>query len=326
MNRYSKSQSNPTNPIKFGTRDFEYLLRSLYQQIERGDVVSIDLSPYDELDLGALANLLVLAIALRSGSLGTVHPPIDILLPNNPKAARMLFKCGFFRFACQPDLRDLFLNVNELQREEGTPTSDNVLLIDEHGFPSMPFNLIVRPWGEERFRFAFDTQKFCWNLQETFRSALQNVLGIPAEEARAFWIPSIELIENIYKHSKASGFGAIRCTKENVVICYADTGIGIMQSLDKIGREIATRKGKDWSEQAAITLAFEDGLTSLPGESGGKGLPLTKFYTLRNSGTLQLRSGSTKVLFSSKAPQFAAVNYLPGTQIRIEIPKRRTKS
>src|SRR5262249_22067787 len=156
----------------------------------------------------------------------------------------------------------LFVNSNELERTHGVKQKkQQIFHLNTGGLPYMPFSRIVEPWGSShKFRFKYDTQEFSNLFFQTFFDALKR-MGWPEETAAAFWQPNYELIENIYLHSKSWGVGAIQCTNESLVLCYADIGIGVMTALEKRGRKKADEDGLVWNEETAIKLAFERGVT-----------------------------------------------------------------
>lgn len=320
----------------FSTGAFERILYRLVSDLQAGRLPTIDLSPYSFLDLGALSYLLALGFAAREGKLikNLEIPPIPIILPQNRIVKKFLFKTEFFGFAA---LNEVFVGANDLSRQEEAANRANtigrkppILIDDGERYPYMPFHRIVHKSHKEGSIEYFENEcrGFVNDIITTFSEALIEHLGFSREMTEGFWEPNKEIFQNIYMHSKSWGFGAIQCLADRVIICYADIGVGVRETLEPFKEEILTKLSycRSWNDGTAIIAAFEKNLTCLPGKSPGNGLHLLKSYVISNSATMEYRSGKAKVILSPRSRiKGSFVEYIPGVQIRISIPvpKRR---
>lgn len=105
-----------------------------------------------------------------------------------------------------------------------------------------------------------------------------------------------ELLTNGFDHSH-SKTGCYVCAqwyphKQDIRMCVADGGIGILDSLNRSGKY-----GKFTRHDDAIKKAVEEGVTTRVHKKGGIGLTFVRKYTIRTGGLLTIISGDAKVNF-----------------------------
>lgn len=302
------------------TRRLESQLPRWIEDLRSGTTPEIDLTEYEDLDLGALALLLAFSSSARGGWFeGGSCGPLDLLLPEDPDARAFLGTSGFFSLAKTDDLFKKLDYLSSLY-----PTQEGRQR-DPWSFPRMEFRRLVEPSAPlfaTKESFQEECGKFVSYLQDTYRDALTSHLGYPVHIADEFWRPNKEVFENIHLHSRSWGFGAIQGRRDSVVMAYSDLGIGVRGSLSKVGSSMAEAEGKRWNDDTAVELAFRDGFTSLPGVSQGYGLYRTRKFVRDRGGELEFRSGMAKLVFTNKQKQsIIRVVELPGVSVRIELPR-----
>jgi hypothetical protein len=292
-------------------------------RLHAGETPQLDLNDFDLLDIGALTNLIGFCAAVKAGRLTAPYSSglIPVNLPENSHARDYLFQTGFFFFAAfAGGLGEIVARANELALQE---KEINLRRRVDKKYPYMPFQLVIRAAKGRTSDADFYSacENFLVGLTSKFFTALEGHLGFSEEKAKTFWQPNKEIVENIYKHSGSWGVGAIQCFEERVLICYADIGNGIRKTLDPYEDELVKKLGEPWSDCTAIKAAFTEGITSLPGKSRGVGLHDVRTYVNECGGTIECRSGRGKVVFDSKSkPHGYEVDYIPGVQVRIELP------
>lgn len=304
------------------TERCEKLIHGARLNWQAGENPRLNLSNFNRLDLGALMNLVGFCAAAKAGRLDATRLPVafPMDLPDDTRARAYLFQTRFFKFAeFAGGLGQIIEGAIELAKEE---ERQNAGRFGGLRYPFMPFQLVVRSMeGCTQLDFEMDCGRFLEQLNDKFNFALTTHLGFPVREAEDFWLPNKEIIENIFKHSKSWGAGAIQCFRDSVLICYGDIGIGIQTTLEPYRDKIVEVLRREWSDCTAIQAAFTRGITSLPGKSRGVGLDDVKAYVRKCNGAIECRSGSGKVVFygNGGARDFA-VDYIPGVQFRIWLP------
>lgn len=117
----------------------------------------------------------------------------------------------------------------------------------------------------------------------------------------------LEVIKNIYDHSKSWGIGAIHAKNNHVEIVYQDIGIGIAKSM----RE--NSKFSNLNEKEAILQAFKDGESS-KGENGnnmGRGFTIIRDFVKERDGYLSISTGQYNIVND----KFKQINKFQGTQL-----------
>jgi hypothetical protein len=304
----------------------ENMIRRMTEDLKKGVIPTVDFGSISHFDLGALAYLVSFVFAARQGMLISSRsiPPLSMILPQDPMARDFLFKIGLFNF---------------IHRNQGTGDEiirGSILLARtendvnrarkwDNRFPYMPFCPVVKRRAEYSSLSAFELncRQFLEGLRKTFYIALVQHLEFDEEKADDFWVPNKELVENIFMHSDSWGLGAIQCLKDSVVICYADIGRGMLESLEKRKEEILNELSGIWNDELAIRGAFIRGMTSVAGESRGTGLNEMQKYVFDCHGNFECRSGAAKVLFFSETnTKGFTVERVPGVQIRIWLPAK----
>ena len=305
----------------FSTKVCEACLIEYCKALKCKEVPIIDLSNYLFFDIGALTYLLAFCSAVKEGKVFTgFTPSFPIVLPIDKEAKQFIFKTKIFTFS---SLNEVFVQSNEFSMFENDNSFNNF-------YPYFPFYRIVfrdNVFNKDEY-FENDCQSFVNKIVDVFFDALIKTLGFKNDMADNFWEPNKEIFENIYKHSNSWGFSIIQCFKREIIICYADIGVGVRQTLDSFKVDILKKLPycREWNDGTAILGSFLPRYTRLPGKSRGLGLYFLENYINTHLGCMEYRSGNAKVVFTPKPGKDQMhhkgffVEYIPGVQIIIRIP------
>ncbi|WP_417559120.1 hypothetical protein [Mesoflavibacter zeaxanthinifaciens] len=117
----------------------------------------------------------------------------------------------------------------------------------------------------------------------------------------------LEVIKNIYDHSRSWGIGAIHARNKHVEIVYQDIGIGIANSM----RE--NPSFKELSDKEVILHSFKDGITSKSenGNNMGRGFTIIRDFVRVRNGYLSISTGKYNIIND----KFKQINKFQGTQL-----------
>ena len=121
----------------------------------------------------------------------------------------------------------------------------------------------------------------------------------------------LEVIKNIYDHSKSWGIGAIHARNNHVEIVYQDIGIGISNSM----RENPIFNSL--SEKDAILHSLKDGVSSKleNGNNMGRGFTVIMDFVKERDGYLSISTGHYNIING----KFKQINKFNGTQLVLYI-------
>ncbi|MFF2482946.1 ATP-binding protein [Paenibacillus sp. NPDC058071] len=161
-------------------------------------------------------------------------------------------------------------------------------------------------------------------VTEQTRSILEIALKYSDNEILGFITMLSELLDNIIRHSKATGYICAQVyrypnsDRSYVSVCISDTGIGVKRSLV----ESPFLSFSNINDMRALRLAVIDSVTSK--EKGGIGFYGIKEMVKKYSGSLYIRSGSAELTIDSKGKYLinSRIAQFTGTQIELRLPQR----
>jgi hypothetical protein len=117
----------------------------------------------------------------------------------------------------------------------------------------------------------------------------------------------LEVIKNIYDHSKSWGVGAIHARNNHVEIVYQDIGVGIANSMRK------NTSFSSLSEKEAIIHSFKDGVSSKSGNGNNMGIGFTiiRDFVKKRKGYLSISTGQYNIIND----KFKQIKKVEGTQL-----------
>lgn len=301
---------------RFSVDECYQLLRDCTQEIRTTGNTAVDLSSYTSFGLVALSELATYGAALSQYVLKKQgqSAPVRMVPPSSPDACQFLARIGFFRLCSGAQLYsglDQFL----AQDRELPRTARSYV----------PFRRIAnrsKP-GESKelaeHRFESECRDTINALHDSFERVLTDTLSCGTQETHGFWRSNIELLQNIYRHSGASGWVAIQTYDKETEVCYSDTGVGLMATLSDQAADIQRATGLEWGPEAAATGAFELGISSSGGESRGAGLHLVRSFAQQSGGSVVCRSDSLRTTFGAGTETSWAPS-LPGVLILLRLP------
>ncbi len=152
---------------------------------------------------------------------------------------------------------------------------------------------------------------------------------LPRQLAGDFTVALAEIGSNVVQHAATSvGFVAAQRFEKDfqsrpgprLQLVVGDAGIGIRQSLAEARPDVAQMTDED-----AILLAIQDGVTGKPGTNSGVGLSTARDYADAFQGVFRVRSGEGMLLRRRRVQFSRGVPGLPGTIVAVELasPGRR---
>lgn len=117
----------------------------------------------------------------------------------------------------------------------------------------------------------------------------------------------LEVIKNIYDHSKSWGIGAIHAKNKHVEIVYQDIGIGIASSMKE------NTNFNSLGEKEAIIHSFKDGVTSKSENRNnmGRGFTIIRDFVKERGGYLSISTGHYNIIND----KYKVINKFQGTQL-----------
>jgi anti-sigma regulatory factor (Ser/Thr protein kinase) len=128
----------------------------------------------------------------------------------------------------------------------------------------------------------------------------------------------LELLENVVHHadSPTKGVACAQSYKNHVEVAIADCGIGIRRSLAKN----PAHRGRVDSDEAAVRLALQKGITSTPDRNSGEGLFFVAELMLR-AGRIKVCSGEATLLAGRNGIGIKQRAVWPGTLIGLRFER-----
>jgi len=325
------------NSISLGyelnTNTFENLLVELLQKMQAqcliGNKIIFDMSKLKHIRIGGLINFLSLCGAIRMGNLleDMEIQRIDFKFPST-KIMDYLHWMQFFKVS---SICGIIENSESLSKEDekffeiwGGKIRKYRSEIDpmkREQYKARIFPIRFIPLSAKIADFESECIRFVNDLVDVFEPVLEYDLNFPKKLRRGFWESNKELFKNIYDHSKSWGIVAVQVLKDEVVFSYSDIGIGIKNSLQET---LMTKYNLDEIDDCfAIKEAIKKGISSkkldLENSSNlGLGLYIVTEYTKKTKGRMLIRSGKCLYSINGKPKK---VQYFPGTQIHIALPK-----
>lgn len=165
-----------------------------------------------------------------------------------------------------------------------------------------------------------DTEDVVARVRSKTATILHQDFNYTENDIANFCTALSETCENICLHSQDWGFVAIQSYRNKVKMAVFDLGIGIRQSLT--GR--AEQLGQEWNDCKSILKAMEWGISRFDDEGRGIGLAGVKDIVQKWRGSMQIRSGTGKIIVNHEKQRGYTIPdlpYFPGTQICISLPK-----
>lgn len=161
---------------------------------------------------------------------------------------------------------------------------------------------------------ASDVNAVRVHIHNRVSEILRTQLKYQPKDVSAFANVISELAQNVVDHSTAAGFVAAQtyrgARRRFVSLSVADTGIGLRASLSERFAEAS-----EWSDVDVITNALRPEFSRFA--SRGMGLHFVTRACLKLDGTLQIRTGRTRLYVRSTGVRAFAGAEFPGTQISI---------
>ncbi len=292
-----------------GQAEFETLLREMANRLDP----RIDLSGVGFVDPFGLLGLLVVGRALSEpaaeGTSGRIAGEdgarVPLRLPDSEEVLRYLVRMDFPTHAVE-----YFAATGPHMPDQVPRAEDSPVLLEI-----------------TRVVTSNDVQHIVQRIQDRLAKILITQLGYTELHVNRFAVAVSEICQNIPDHAQAPGLIAIqryhyakRLGRNLVKIAVADAGVGIRRSL---APRYGSQSGQVWDDQAAISMAFERGVSRVEDPGRGQGLKRVREMVKAWGGSLLVRSGTAQLQFRGGRSQRAPVKDLvplPGTQILIELP------
>ncbi len=215
--------------------------------------------------------------------------------------------------------------------EEGTLVNPRRLHVRTY-LSRMNFNRLLqaKPTREahrapRRARFRelvrVDTADDCQRVTSQLRAVLKKAKAKVSEVVLNNAVHCLlELLENVIHHadSPTKGLACAQAYRDYVEVAIADCGIGVRRSLAK---NPAYRE-RIPSDEAAVQLALQKGVTSTPSRNSGEGL----FFVaelMQRAGRMKLYSGQAMLLAGRTGVAVRQKPSWPGTLIGLRFERRR---
>ncbi len=310
------------------------LLKKSLKQFSSFDTIIFDMSKLKFVKTGGLISFLSLCGAIKEKKIFSNMENIKIYLElPSDKILEHLHWMQFFKLSYNyewiENCRSLSQKDNEYYEKwigKLTRYRNEIDPIKKKSYRAKIFPIRYLPllgWSD----FDNACMGFVNVLIDVFEPILGYDLNFSKEQRRQFWESNKEIFKNIYDHSKSWGIVAIQRDKirNNIVFSYSDIGIGIRNSMDLFLR--TKYKLNEIDDDFAIREAIKKGVSSKEIDfkkncnNIGKGLYIVDNYIKDTNGSFIIRSG--KGFYSRNIDNVPKViNYFPGTQIHIAIPKK----
>jgi len=266
-----------------------------YQMLTRDDNIVIDLSRVSFIKPPALIGILVLLEGV-SKMFTSGAPNISIFPPKDKSVLDYLLKVEFVEA-----LRSLY--------DWEIPEKD-LMTLGKRILPVIPIT---------RFNNANDVEDIANRMQSTFRTKLVGLASL----LQPCHVVFSELADNVLHHAESNG-GFVLAQQYNYVrgpmleIAVGDCGIGILASLSKkpaIAKQVKT-------EQGAIQLAMQDGITCFDNPYRGYGLGHVEWEVKHIAKrSLTVRSGTGYIIIRGGRHMFSdSCSLLRGTIVHTVMP------
>ena len=303
------------------------LLRKLQDQHVIADTIIFDMSKLKHIRIGGLISFLSLCGAIKEKKLfkDSRDLKIELELPST-KVMDYLHRMQFFKISNiyglienSEDLSEKDIEYYEIWEDKLKKYYNEIDPMKKERYKAKIFPIRFIPPSVKITNFESECKRFVNDLIDVFEPVLKYDLDFPIELIRGFWESNLELLKNIYDHSKSWGIVAFQVLTKEVVFSYSDIGIGIKNSLQAILKTNYNLNEID--DCFAIKEAIRKGVSSKENPNSnnlGLGLYIVTENTKKTKGRMIIRSGDCKYGINSKSKR---VKYFPGTQIHIALPK-----
>jgi len=289
--------------------------------------ITFDFSNSEFICLNGLLFLLGLSYCLKNKKLKNNLDVKNIFLnlTSRNDIKNHLHKMQFFKTSCI--LNNCFNNGEKMSEIDKKQYQENKewQKVDWEKYHYYPIYYISKPKHDSNL-FLKESEcsetmgNFLNSMNEIFILILEKVLNFPKEAIYGsesgkitypFWQPIKELYENIFLHSNSWGITALQVYRNRIDIGFFDIGLGIKTTINQ--------KFSFETDKEAITNILKKGLSCK--KEGGAGLAIVKNYVSKWGGILTIRSGEAKIRVKGDDLKTYDVDYFPGTQIFISIPR-----
>ena len=175
-----------------------------------------------------------------------------------------------------------------------------------------------------------------WFSQSTANTIIDKISKLNSSSFEDLSTVYLELVDNVFEHSKSSGYISAQKIDRKLRLCIGDLGIGIEKSLIPFyEKAVAIGKfdrkyGPIWDEPKALDIAFIPGVSGKRfadnGEEEERGIGLRRVLTIAQEakGAVICRSGTTKIFLGYKQGKWLTerrcnLDHFPGTQLEVYI-------